>query len=155
AYLRRRYADVGRPPIVSATVQDAFPFSYGDWNGYLLAVRVQYHSGLPETDLLPVTFVPEDRLGGLLRPPPAWWLAPVQGKESGALIDALAAPAFCRSVLAAIVAGRSYAVGDGELTAVPFAGLADLLDRKPGDLPPRLYLGEQVNSSVIYDERLV
>jgi maltose alpha-D-glucosyltransferase/alpha-amylase len=151
AYLRHRHA--GGRSIKATVVQDAFPVTHGDTLTYLVLVRVELEAGPAEVDLLPLTFLTDDQVGRLLAPVSACGLARLRAPHSGVLVEALADPMFCLSVLGAIVAGRTYTVAGGELSSVPISWLGDVLES--GQPVPVLYPGEQGNTSVIYGGRLV
>jgi maltose alpha-D-glucosyltransferase/alpha-amylase len=151
-YLHRRHAGAGRPAATSAQVLQAYGLRFNDSQAFLVPVRVERESGLPETDLLPLTFVSEERAGQLLGPASAWGLARLAAARGpgGILVEALADPGFCRALLEAIAQGRTYPVGDGEVAAVPL-GHIDVA----GDLAPLPRLDAQDNAAVVYGDRLI
>src|SRR5207248_3329410 len=69
--------------------------------------------------------------------------------------DALADPAFCEALLEAVVTGKSYRVGGGELVALPEPALEQVLAAGGGALTPSLNKIAQTNTSIIYGNRLV
>jgi maltose alpha-D-glucosyltransferase/alpha-amylase len=162
AYLHRRHGE-GRGPIKAVTIQEAFPLRYGDSLAQLILVRLEMGAGLPETDLLPLTFLTEEQQRRLLAPAAAAGLARVRGPQSGLLCDALADPTFCLSLLGAIVTGKHYSVTahhsqypvGGEVVAVPLPRLGELAEATAGAPQPVLNPNEQSNVSVIFGGRLI
>jgi maltose alpha-D-glucosyltransferase/alpha-amylase len=154
AYLSRRHVSLGRPPVKAATITEVFPLRYGNEVSFLTLVRMEYHTGLPETDLLGLTFIRDEAIPRLLAPAGEVGLARLSGAESGVLCDALADPAYCQAVLGAIVKGKTYSVGPGELAAVPLSGLADLLGPSAEEPTPVL-LSEHSNGNVAFGGKLI
>ena len=104
-------------------VLEAVPFESAAEQIWHLIVRVEFQTGLPVTIALSVALVPDDRIETLLAPLGAVGLIRVRGKRPGVICDALAVPECCTANVQAIAQGRTYEVGDGELSAVPLPGL--------------------------------
>lgn len=152
-YLQRRRAN--GTAVKSARIEDAFAVRYDDSSARLTLVRVETEAELPETELVPLTFRPEDAQGHLLEPESLAGLAQVRGGQTGLLCDAFADPAFCRAILRAIIHSRSYRIGDGDLAAVPFPRLAEFIDPQEELPPPALHRAELGNPSVVFGDRLI
>ncbi len=155
AFVGRRWPGGPARLVRSAVVLDAIPVRQAGALTYLLRTRAEYDTGETETVLLPLTLVPEGETTRLLESVRDAGLARVVGPQPGVLCDALATPAYCRAVLGAILAGRSFAVGPGEVAAVPLPGLAELADAADGGHEPVLSRGGQSNTSVVYGGRLI
>src|SRR5262249_49778688 len=144
-----------RAGITSASVQAAFPISYGDALAYLVLARVEFGAGLPELDLLPLTFVPDGQAERLLAPAAAAGGGRGRGPQPGPPCGARVAPTVCQALLGMIVRGTSFPVGPGELAGLPLPGLADFADPFRGDPTPALVRGEHTNVSVAYGGQLI
>ncbi len=108
----------------------------------LAVVRVAYTEGDPETYALPLAFAPESDQAGIVR------------LADGVIYDAIADPAGCEQLLAAVVGRRRIRGRQGSLAGLPTPAWRD---RAPvGSLPPARLAGvEQSNSSARFGEQLI
>jgi maltose alpha-D-glucosyltransferase/alpha-amylase len=127
--------------------------------GLIALVRVEYHSGSPETYVIPLRFVPEAGTHALRTERPQSILARLElrtprGVDQGVLIDGLESPEIAAALLESI--GRRRRIGAEQGTLVPTRGRGFAAARGPEEvaLPARVLRGEQSNTTIVYGERL-
>src|SRR5262249_49714744 len=106
AYLQRR-PGTRNAALKAAPIMEVPRPGRGDAPWRVLLARLEFESGVPETVVVPLAFVPEERFGELLEPAAACGLARVAGPKPGLLCDALADPAYDRAMLQSFLEGRS------------------------------------------------
>jgi maltose alpha-D-glucosyltransferase/alpha-amylase len=119
AYLSRYRTISGSMNVSAARILQAYPFSPGEGNVWLLFLRVESREVAPEMMTLALAFVPDDGLPELLLPLSEAGLARVPGPVPGVLCDAMTVPWCARAVLRAILSGRTRLVNGAELISSP------------------------------------
>ncbi|MBI4083076.1 MAG: maltose alpha-D-glucosyltransferase [Candidatus Lambdaproteobacteria bacterium] len=137
-------------------IVEAVPWAYGDHTALVAAIAVAYGEGDAETYLLPLAFVEGERATALRKFHAEFVVAPVRlrspgGVREGVVCDALIEPAFCLSLLEAIVRRRQFRGDQGAIAAVATSGPREL--NLQGALDPRILGGEQTNTSVVFGDR--
>jgi maltose alpha-D-glucosyltransferase / alpha-amylase len=155
SYLRRRQLLLPDVRLSRVELMEAVPFEHGADEVWLLFVRVEYQTGLPETLNLSLALVPDERASQLLTPLGTVGLVRVFGKAPGVMCDALAAPECAEATVRAIADGRVTQTGEGELLAMPLPSLRALSTRAEGEGPPKLGLTERGDLTVSFGERLI
>jgi maltose alpha-D-glucosyltransferase/alpha-amylase len=163
AYLASRpWFPAAERTIQWVTVREAFRTRYGDSTAVIADVEVDFEASATDTYLLPLTFVSGDHAEALLKQsPPSPVVARIEAKSpgtppSGVLYDALLDPAFCRTLVDTILAGRIRPVGNGELIATSQPSLketATALDLAA--LPQTISQEEQNNTSIFFGKQLI
>ncbi|MBW4574512.1 MAG: maltose alpha-D-glucosyltransferase [Aphanothece sp. CMT-3BRIN-NPC111] len=175
-YLRsRRWFGGKARTIQNMAIAEVIPVPYKDSEAYIVLLRVDYTEGLPETYVLPLTYVSdflhdrEDGVGtnvlestGVSRTIPTEQIVAylkIQGtKEVGVLFDAVADKDFLTFPLEAVFNSHRYKGDVGELLATGTDVLTQGLDvetRNFGSLQPHLLKGEQSNTSAVYGDKFI
>ncbi len=181
AHLQRRWPGGVPAPVTAAQVQDVVPFELGGFRVWLLVVKLEFRSGIPEKLMLPLTIVPPEQASQLLEPAALAGLALVRqqvqrpndegqkkpGEGPGApssfvlaeqewvLIDALVVPAYCRALIERLAQGGTYRLAEGDVVLVPLPGLAELAQPLPGEPAPMLARSERNNVTITFGTRLI
>jgi maltose alpha-D-glucosyltransferase/alpha-amylase len=160
AYLRtRRWFGGKARRIKQTTILEAVPIPTGTDPAYLTLVRVDYVDGTPETYVIPLACVWDERRVELERNAAHTLIATVEvtndGRTwSGLLYDALAEKSVAIALLDAIRRRRRFKGAHGTILAAPAGPLADAL---PPDAPvpdPFVLSFEQSNTALVYGDRL-
>ncbi len=123
--------------------------------GYLTLIHVEYSEGDPDTYVLPLALASTKRSRELLEGHKYAVVANVRADEGQrALIDALWDRDFCVSLLHAIVRRRRAQGRQGQVVAVPSAGLRRLSGAGRNH-EPTVLSAEQSNTSVAYGDRFI
>jgi maltose alpha-D-glucosyltransferase/alpha-amylase len=168
SYLQRRWPG-GAPGIVtSAQIQDLVPFEVDGYRVWLLVVRLEFRSGIPETMILPLTVVPPEQAAHLLEPAALAGIALVrgpqvrsasragsEGPQEWVLVDALVVPGYCQALITRLVQGGTYRLAEGDVVLVPLPGLADLAAPAANEPGPVLARSERNNVTITFGTRLV
>jgi maltose alpha-D-glucosyltransferase/alpha-amylase len=157
AYLQgqRWFSGKGRR-LRSAAVEEAIPIRRDNATVYLTFVNVQYSEGTGETYFLPLTYASGEEAATRLRQTPQSVLLRLrtrQGGEDGVLFDAVHDEDFDTIALRAISIRQHLKVGGGELIGSRTAALRQIGVEEPPR--PSLLRGEQTNSSVNFNDRLL
>jgi maltose alpha-D-glucosyltransferase/alpha-amylase len=179
-YLRgcRWFGGKGRV-IGRARISEALPVSDSSYSAYLLFVEVEYIEGVPETYLLPVTFVSTGRAGqpaeefvaeGMslrldydwLRVRAAQMLEEfprsgivrlTAGEEEGVLCDASYDRRFQELLLSMVSQRKRLRLDRGQLLAFRGRTFGELLGEEALPLSSRALKAEQTNTSVLYGQK--
>jgi len=148
----RRSAGLSRIVGVDVTRSVSDPMGSGavQW----LVVRAELESGDDETNILPLMAISEDQVINLLDTGTGTLLARIEGGTGGILCDALAVPSCGEEILRAIRAAMSVPLADGELAAVPSAGLEELDLEDAPLIPTNLIRSERFNTTLVFGESL-
>ncbi|SNB47352.1 maltose alpha-D-glucosyltransferase [Geobacter sp. DSM 9736] len=149
----RWYRSKGRV-IRQASLLDSYQFRRGDKTYLLLLIHVAYTQDNPETYVLPVSWLPLERVPGIAGESPQAIIAPLFiGEEEGALCDALFEEEFREFVLTLISDRRRLrSESGGELTGTPAGTLRRRTKTMEGLFPVKLLSGEQSNTSLQYGD---
>ncbi|HET8563186.1 MAG TPA: putative maltokinase, partial [Candidatus Binatia bacterium] len=144
----------------SVEIVEAIPLPFNSATAYLIAVKVQYAEGHPETYLLPLAFAPEERMVELRQSNPNLLIAQLLVKDKGqefkgALYDAFHESGFCRSLVDAIARRRRFKGDSAEILATPSKVFRDIRGSLETPLEPFLVGREQSNTSVVYGDRFI
>src|SRR5262249_18515443 len=118
-YMQRRDLYPATDAITAGPLPDTGAIVEDTVEGWFLTAALTVRSRKNEPLGLPVTFVPEEQLDGLLLPVEIAGLARLAGPDAGVLCQALAVPDCCRPILRTILGGRSLRMGDEEIAATP------------------------------------
>lgn len=120
-------------------------------NAYLLLVEVVYESGLPETYVLPLTFVKEPLAKSLKETCPQAVLAHITiGKEEGLLCDAYYTPELQHWLFKKMANNEVVNLDTSVLHCMANNSLKKHLEEH-GGIKPRIHAEHQNNTSVVYD----
>ena len=153
AYLvRQRWFGAKDRRIATVDLDDAIPLGSG-WAGVLALVRVVYTEGEPETYVLPLVGVREDELDGSGER--SWAAIARVEADDGAwlLLDGAYDDRFASDLLSFVERRRTARGRHRRLVATRTKRFREL--HGPGKLAPRVGQGEQSNTSIAYDERLI
>ena len=144
----------------SAEIVEAIPMPFDSGTAYLVAVKIQYSEGHPETYLLPLAFAPANQMMALRQSNPNALVTQLLMKDKGqytkgALYDALYDNGFCRSLLDAMSRRRHFNGESAEIAAMQSKVFRNLRGSVDSPLEPSLIGREQSNTSVIYGDRLI
>ncbi len=166
-YLRtRRWFGGKARTIQSVQITDVIPVPYRDTEAYIVLLQLDYTEGLPETYVLPISYVslnhPSGQQGNGVggdgkenHYEQAIAQLQIQGTdEAGLLVDAVADKDFLAFPLEAIASGGRYRDGSGELLATTTEAIKKF-SIESLELEPRLLKGEQSNTSVVYGDQLI
>jgi maltose alpha-D-glucosyltransferase/alpha-amylase len=151
-FLKQRpwFGSKGRA-LKSIAIREVLPVTYGAATAPVLMIQAEFSEAAPDTYVLPLTFVTDERAERILTDSPTALVARVlSGQDDGYLVDALAEPQFCSMVLEAIRASVPFETGRERptlvATALPsFGDSLPLTDTLPA---PGQMRGEQSHSSV-------
>jgi maltose alpha-D-glucosyltransferase / alpha-amylase len=140
--------------LLSAEIADIVTMPRGEWEALLLVVTVHYASGSDESYALPILCNEQTNSasGGDST------LATIRNEESGSVslvTDATKNADFLGLLLETIQQERTSQGQRGELRGVRGKEFSQLYPHSAGGVKPRLLRGEQSNTSIIYDERLI
>jgi maltose alpha-D-glucosyltransferase/alpha-amylase len=142
--------------VKAVSLREAFRTRYGEATAVIALLDVECASGPAGTYLLPMTFAPEAQAEPLTHRTPSPVVARLDGKTPGVLYDALLDPSFCHALLEAVLAGRTRAVGTGELTTTAKPALKELAAQVDlTALNPVVSQEEQINTSVTFGHHLI
>jgi maltose alpha-D-glucosyltransferase/alpha-amylase len=139
----------------SVQLETIIPLSYGEKQVRILLAQIEGVGGLPRRELLPVTFLPDDQVGTLVRPAATVVLARVEGKQTGVLCDARADPAFCLGILRSFAEGRSSRGDLHEIVARPEPGFAEQLGDPTTTLAVTAGPANQTNFTIRFGDRFL
>ncbi|MBI5487959.1 MAG: maltose alpha-D-glucosyltransferase [Deltaproteobacteria bacterium] len=142
-------------PIQTTTVVETILFADLDPPAYLLAVRVEYAAGDPETYALPLGFAAGRTAERIARESPRAVLARVRADLAGILFDALTVPRLGQPILEAIAHRRRVRAGKGELLARPIGPFREAAGDHAGLVEPCPLRGHPRNTLLVYSDRLV
>jgi len=146
--LRSRWFRSKMREISKVTIQDRVKVD----SSYLLLINVQFSDALSEIYVLPVC-VTENKSAFERYPQAA--IAEIQIKEcSYYLIDAVYNEAFRKHLFLMALKGKRIQGTSGVFKGTPASGLSKIIQKK--DFPTsRVLKGEQTNTSVIYDQKIM
>ncbi|MDH4361662.1 MAG: maltose alpha-D-glucosyltransferase [Nitrospirota bacterium] len=124
----------------------------------LALIHVEYTEGEPETYLLPLLFLPADRMAPLLDSPAAIARVRVKmkdGEQEGLLIDAMWDREFQKFLLDSISRNRRFNGPEGDLVTHAMKTFRRQLLKEIPTLEPTLLKGEQSNSSVLFGHQFI
>jgi maltose alpha-D-glucosyltransferase/alpha-amylase len=153
AYLvRQRWFGAKDRRIATVELDDAIPLGSG-WVGVVALVRVVYTEGEPETYVLPVVGVREEERDG--SGDRSWAaIARVEADDgSWLLLDGAYDDGFASDLLSFVERRRTARGRQRRLVATRTKRFREL--HGPGRLAPHVGQGEQSNTSIAYDERLI
>ena len=153
---RRWYAGKGAP-IRRVVLVDHAEWTHDGATSLIALVRVQTEdeTGHGDPYFLPLTLAWEDREEERMRALAAAAAAKVrQQAEIGLLADAFGDPSFCRSVVAAVGAGRSLTTAHGEVAFRPGARFGELAGPDPAQLTFVVPPAQSSNTIVALGDRL-
>ncbi len=152
-FLLRRGVELSGTVVSAARIADVFPITVGGFQVWFLIIKAEYHSGLPETISLPLTYLPDSELAQLIVPVEKCGFARVNvNREDGVLVPAMAVPGCARAVLDAVLNGTVIRQEEHELAAIPTTKAASLRDEIPTEIPISLQQSERKNTSVLFGE---
>ena len=154
-FVRRRRWFAGKDRSVrTLRVADMLPLPPRDRAFAAIAVvEVEYREGEPERYVVPLTFLEGEDADAITgRRPQAVVASVVRDSEHGVLVDGLADPSFCRSLLDVVARRRRVRHGRSQLAGRPSARLRATED---APLDPVIPDVEQTNSSVVFGDRLI
>jgi maltose alpha-D-glucosyltransferase/alpha-amylase len=154
-YLERNELILNRAGVGRCEILRAASIKVDRFEVWHLLVRVDPRGGISETISLALAFVPEEQLDQLLSPREMAGFARISAPERGWLCDALAVPACCQGLLRGALLGRSRAIEDGEIEAVPLAGPADVDPESLSALSISLRRSERINTAVIFGDQYI
>jgi len=137
-------------------ITDLLPFA-GDGEPAMLAlVEVTYLEGEPETYVLPMVAVREERATQALQDQPDAVIAHLsRGDDPAVLVDGMFDRRFCALLLEAITRKRRIAADGASVVGRPSPAMRTALRQVEGSLEPDLFHAEQSNTSVVYGHRLI
>jgi maltose alpha-D-glucosyltransferase / alpha-amylase len=146
--------------IVSVQIIDTVEMSEGPGVPQLALLNVEYSDADPETYLLPLAIATGDRGRDLRARWPERVIAEVtsparNGDGNGILYDAVIDSDFLKSLFEIIARRRRHRASAGELLPGATQAFHQLRGDAEAPLEPRLFNGEQSNSSAIYGDRFV
>jgi len=146
--------------IVSVQIIDTVEMSEGPGVPQLAMLNVEYSNADPETYLLPLAIATGDRGRDLRSRWPERVIAEVtsparNGDGNGILYDAVIDSDFLKSLFEIIARRRRHRASAGELLPGATQAFHQLRGDPEAPLEPRLFNGEQSNSSAIYGDRFV
>jgi len=124
----------------------------------LAFVRVEYLDGEPDIYVLPIAFVPGSAGERLVEEHPAAVLALVQPAvgEPGVLVDAHWLPGYGHALISMLARRRRLRTEQGSIVAVPSPNASRALASvAAGALPVQVLRGEQSNTSLLFDEKVI
>ena len=146
--------------IRSVSLAESVPIPFDSRTACFTAVEVSYRDGVPESYVLPLTFVSGDRAAELSQSSPQAVVAKLKTMQAGEVIegilcDALYDRIFLRTLLEAIVRRRSFRGKTSEISATPSTWLRK--EKISPDAMPEPFLTkrEQSNTSVVYGDRFI
>jgi maltose alpha-D-glucosyltransferase/alpha-amylase len=124
----------------------------------LALIRVEYTEGEPETYLLPLRYLPVDRMAPLADSPAAMARVRVKmkdGEQEGLLIDAMWDREFQKLLLDSISRNRRFNGPAGDVVTQAMKPFRRQLQKEASTLEPTLLKGEQSNSSVLFGYQFI
>ncbi|HNP31368.1 MAG TPA: maltose alpha-D-glucosyltransferase [Nitrospirales bacterium] len=124
----------------------------------LALIRVEYTEGEPEMYLLPLQYIPADRMAPLVDSPAAIARVRVKmkdGEQEGLLIDAMWDREFQKLLLDSISRNRRFTGPTGDLVTQAMKIFRRQLQKEVPTLEPTLLKGEQSNSSVLFGHEFI
>jgi maltose alpha-D-glucosyltransferase / alpha-amylase len=124
----------------------------------LALLHVEYTEGEPENYLLPLRYLPADRMAPMVDTPAAIARVRVKmknGDQEGLLIDAMWDREFQKILAQSISRNRRYIGPAGELITQAMKAFRRQLQKEIPTLEPTLLKGEQSNSSVLFGYQFI
>lgn len=134
-------------------ITETIPLPQEDPLAVLALIRVEYTEGEPEMYLLPLQYLPADRMAPLVDSPAAIARVRVKmkdGEQEGLLIDAMWDREFQKMLLESISRNRRFTGPAGDLATQATKIFRRQLQKEFPTLEPTLLKGEQSNSSVLF-----
>ena len=157
-YLQRVFWFCGQGRVIrQITVIDSYPLQRDDQHFLLVFIQVAYSERDPETYLMPMTWLSNERVKALTSLPPLATIAALSlGEIEGVLCDAVYFEEF-RTLLFELMSDRvkAHGVNGSKLIGMRGDGLTKTWPPKTELFPSRVAAGEQNNTSIIYGERLL
>ena len=158
-YLQGRRWFGGKARIMQLVeITEVIPIPQEDPLAVLALIRVEYTEGEPETYLLPLRYLPADRMAPLLDSPAALARVRVKMKDSeqeGLLIDAMWDREFQKLLLDSISRNRRFNGPAGDLITQAIKTFRRQIQKEASTLEPTLLKGEQSNSSVLFGHQFI
>ncbi len=141
-------------------ILDIIPVNSPKFTANLVFIDVVYTQGDPETYILPLTSTPADRAEEIIAEYPHAVIARLKprgkdGDKESLLIDALVDKDFCTFLTKAIGRRRSFKGRTGEVIASRTRVFRSLQGGTEVSLEPVPVKAEQINTSVVYGDRLI
>ncbi|MFO0878969.1 MAG: maltose alpha-D-glucosyltransferase [Gemmataceae bacterium] len=127
AYLQVRRPGGAPARVTTVHIQAVYPFQRDDLHAWLLHLKLEFESGIPEDMLLPLAVIPAERASELLEPSEVTTVTRLLGAQEMLLVDAQSVPLFGREVLRLMAQGKTMQLGSMELVSIPRPGLAELV----------------------------
>jgi len=140
--------------IHSVSLADYIVIPLPQADSLITLIRVEYTDGGGETYVLPLLKTEQDSASAELSPVMLRIPTPNSSSEV-LLVDALGDRGFLSVILDAIRGAVSYAGLQGEINARPAARLQKIYPNSAATPRPRRLKGEQSNTSIAYDDRLI
>jgi maltose alpha-D-glucosyltransferase / alpha-amylase len=154
----RRWFEGKARTIRGVHVQEKLPVPVADGEAFLVFLQVEYIHAEPETYCLPLACAFGEACDRVCRESPSMVLGRLTVGHSnldGVLYDALASKAFCQALLELINGRRAVTGESGELVPSRTPVLRRLHAQGSAHGEATIAGGEQSNSSIIFDERLI
>ena len=141
-------------------ILDIVPVPSSEIAANFIFIEVEYTQGDPEIYVLPLINIPSSRAEEVMAEYPHAAIARVNpggqnGGEESLLVDALVDRDFCRSLAEAMGRRRSFKGDSGEILASRTRAFRRLEAGAAASLEPVPVTAEQINTSVIYGDRLI
>jgi maltose alpha-D-glucosyltransferase / alpha-amylase len=155
---RRWFSGKGRR-IKSVKISEFVPISDGPNPVVLLFLNVEYIEGSPETYNLPVVFFKDEETPEDLKTTPAPMIrlriTHEAGTQGGILYDGFYDLRFAQKLLHAISEKEKFKGQRGTVRAVSTSALKQLSSATDPIPPVKIVGGEQSNTSLVYDDKLI
>ena len=123
--------------------------------GQLLVVQVEFESGLEEIYQIPLAFMTTGEEADISASDPWIIVQQINGHIEGFLFDALGDARFCQGLLELVEQSAQIIGASGQIQFQLAAHYDQLRGEFGIPLLPRLLTGEQSNSSIVFDDRLI
>jgi maltose alpha-D-glucosyltransferase/alpha-amylase len=150
---QRRWFGGKNRMIREVEIKEVVPIPVGSSTVFVAFLNVQYLETEPETYVLPLALAHGPEAERVLNTLPHAVVARVKGDVPAVLYDALWDPAFCSTLIAAMVRGEEFSGSEGKLVAVGLGTLGT--ECGDGPLEPALSKTEQSNTSVLFGDRYI
>jgi maltose alpha-D-glucosyltransferase/alpha-amylase len=144
----------------STAIAASWPMGNGAGGACIALVNAEFAHGDPETYVMPLGIATGEKAADLRARFPERAIADVDlasrsGAQDGLIHDATLDPAFCNSMLEAIVRGRHIRAGDAKVSGTTTHAVRQILGAAFDGLEPRMLRAEQSNTSIVFGDRTI
>ena len=147
--------------VISTQIAETIPVPLQEGNAYLALILVTFSDGSPEFYNLPVGFATGDRAAAISDTYQDDVIARLRaetphGEMTGVLYDAIREPIFCKNLIDVVARRRRLkGVTDGDARGFTTRGCRNRLLEVNASASPHVLKGEQSNTSVVFDDKLI